>query len=140
MSEEIGAWVNGKLDAEASPRTCTTCMHLSFAYTCNGRCCVIDRDVVSIRSGFMQFGASGLTTKGKDVDGQVFVTIGRKAWKMKDDNWEMVDDLQRLRNTIVLNLMKEHLVQLDPMANEAMMDISNKKKERFSTKFLVLWI
>ena len=68
---------------------------------------MIDRDVVSIRGGFMQFGASG-TTKGKDVDGQVFVTIDRKAWKMKDDNWEMVDDLQRLRNTIVLNLMKEH--------------------------------
>ena len=29
---------------------------------------VIDRDVVSIRGGFMQFGASG-TTKGTDVHG-----------------------------------------------------------------------
>ena len=46
---------------------------------------LIDRDVVSIRGGFMQFGglASGLTTKGKDVDGKVFVTIDRKAHKMK---------------------------------------------------------
>ena len=94
---------------------------------------VMNLNVVNLQGGFLKHEGvtSGMTLPTKDVNGQLFVSIDRKSYKFKaflGDDWTMVNHLQVLRNAKVAQFMKERLHKDDILADERLIDISNKKR------------
>ena len=89
---------------------------------------VMNLNVVNLQGGFLKHEGvtSGMTLPTKDVNGQLFVIVDRKAYKFKaflGDDWAMVNHLKGIRNAKVAQFMKERLHKDDILADESLIGL-----------------